>query len=240
MYSHDVTNVYIRHPVLSFLPFSWFGYKRTLNPQTIPNNKTSSFFLIPTFTSTASNFTFPITFQPKLPLDQPSYSNDHPNPDIPIPTVMSSIVSSVSDLISSIFEVFRSIFATIISALDSVLAVFTNLVRSVFDLMSGLVGFVLGEFPLLCMCTYALHSFQSSLSPPIGIHYIIHPHKKVIEEVSWGMKKVSQESKKNCMLMCLMDPTGNIVIIGVIIAAYVGYTAYKQKNQGGGISKKRS
>ncbi|MCJ1263499.1 hypothetical protein MMC22_003369 [Lobaria immixta] len=89
---------------------------------------------------------------------------------------MSSIVSSVSDLISSIFEVFRSIFATIISALDSVLAVFTNLVRSVFDLMSGLVGFVLG----------------------------------------------------------------NIVIIGVIIAAYVGYTAYKQKNQGGGISKKRS
>ncbi|KAG7007608.1 hypothetical protein G7Y79_00009g027170 [Physcia stellaris] len=32
----------------------------------------------------------------------------------------------------------------------------------------------------------------------------------------------------------------NVVIIGVLIAAYVGYTAYKQKNQPGSISKKRA
>ena len=42
------------------------------------------------------------------------------------------------------------------------------------------------------------------------------------------------------MLMCTLETTGNIVIIGVVVAAYVGYTAYKQKNQGGGISKKRA
>lgn len=42
------------------------------------------------------------------------------------------------------------------------------------------------------------------------------------------------------MLMCATQTTGNIVIIGLIVAAYVGYTAYKQKNQGGGISKKRA
>ena len=35
---------------------------------------------------------------------------------------------------------------------------------------------------------------------------------------------------------------GNIVIIGVLVAAYVGYSAYTQKNRGGGITggKKRA
>jgi len=28
----------------------------------------------------------------------------------------------------------------------------------------------------------------------------------------------------------------NIVIIGVLVAAYVGYSAYRQKNQGGGVT----
>lgn len=35
-------------------------------------------------------------------------------------------------------------------------------------------------------------------------------------------------------LFCLR--VGNIVIIGVLVAAYVGYSAYRQKNQGGGIT----
>ena len=36
--------------------------------------------------------------------------------------------------------------------------------------------------------------------------------------------------------------TVNIVIIGVSVAAYVGYSAYRQKHQGGGITagKKRA
>ncbi|KAK4696898.1 hypothetical protein P7C71_g1093, partial [Lecanoromycetidae sp. Uapishka_2] len=33
---------------------------------------------------------------------------------------------------------------------------------------------------------------------------------------------------------------GNIVIIGIIVAGFVGYSAYRQKHQGGGISKKLS
>lgn len=59
-------------------------------------------------------------------------------------------------------------------------------------------------------------------------------------ETSSEMIKGNQESKENSMLMCALETTGNIVIIGVVVAAYVGYTAYKQKNQGGGISKKRA
>lgn len=62
----------------------------------------------------------------------------------------------------------------------------------------------------------------------------------VTGEVFWGMGMGSQESKKNPLLMRAMEFTGNIVIIGIIVAAYVGYTAYRQKNQGGGISKKRA
>lgn len=43
------------------------------------------------------------------------------------------------------------------------------------------------------------------------------------------------------MLMFVIR-AGNIVIIGILIAAFVGYSAYKQKNQGGGIAagKKRA
>ena len=39
-----------------------------------------------------------------------------------------------------------------------------------------------------------------------------------------------------------MTRVGNIVIIGLLVAVYVGYSAYRQKNQGGGITagKKRS
>ena len=39
-----------------------------------------------------------------------------------------------------------------------------------------------------------------------------------------------------------MQSLGNIVIIGLLAGAYVGYSAYKQKNQGGGITggKKRA
>lgn len=35
---------------------------------------------------------------------------------------------------------------------------------------------------------------------------------------------------------------GNIVIIGIIVAAFVGYSAYRQKRQGGGVTagKKRA
>lgn len=29
---------------------------------------------------------------------------------------------------------------------------------------------------------------------------------------------------------------GNIVIIGLLVAVYVGYSAYRQKNQGGGVT----
>lgn len=59
---------------------------------------------------------------------------------------MTSLTSSLQDLLSSILNVFRSIFATVFSLFESVTAVFTNLVTSVFDFARGLVGFLLSMF----------------------------------------------------------------------------------------------
>lgn len=44
------------------------------------------------------------------------------------------------------------------------------------------------------------------------------------------------------LMFCVVCFVGNIVIIGVLVAAYVGYSAYRQKNQGGGVTagKKRA
>ena len=37
--------------------------------------------------------------------------------------------------------------------------------------------------------------------------------------------------------MCdCVNVVGNIVIIGVVVAAFVGYSAYRQKHQGGGVA----
>jgi len=65
---------------------------------------------------------------------------------------MSSIVSGVSNLISSIFEIFKSIFDTILSLLQSVAAVFTTFLKSVFDLGKGLVEFLLSKCAV-CLCS---------------------------------------------------------------------------------------
>ncbi|MCJ1411402.1 hypothetical protein MMC19_005491 [Ptychographa xylographoides] len=88
---------------------------------------------------------------------------------------MTGITSSISALISSIIQIFTSILNTILNGVQSVAAVAGTLVKDVFDLASGLVGFLLG----------------------------------------------------------------NIVIIGVLIAAFVGYTVYQQR-QGKSLSGKKT
>lgn len=46
-----------------------------------------------------------------------------------------------------------------------------------------------------------------------------------------------REKEENVrLLMRDVVSLGNIVIIGILVAGYVGYSAYRQKNQGGGVT----
>lgn len=49
-------------------------------------------------------------------------------------------------------------------------------------------------------------------------------------------KRNEKENESVLMRDGFVCPIGNIVIIGVLVAAYVGYSAYRQKNQGGGVT----
>ncbi|KAI4169487.1 MAG: hypothetical protein LQ348_007264 [Seirophora lacunosa] len=87
---------------------------------------------------------------------------------------MSSLSASLQNLISAILSIFNSLFHTFYAAFDTLFTTASNLLHSIADLMSGFVGFVLG----------------------------------------------------------------NIVIIGFLVAAFVGYSAYQQKagrNKRGGL-----
>lgn len=76
---------------------------------------------------------------------------------------MSDILASISDLVSSIFHVitstlstiytitydtFSSVFSLLYNVLSTGVHGVADLITSVFDLMSGAVGFVLGTSPL--------------------------------------------------------------------------------------------
>ena len=70
-------------------------------------------------------------------------------------------------------------------------------------------------------------------------HHIPHPHPITFLCLKQGFAR--KGGKKNRTNVCELT-IGNIVIIGVLVAAYVGYSAYRQKHQGGGITagKKRA
>ncbi|MCJ1282327.1 hypothetical protein MMC26_001650 [Xylographa opegraphella] len=98
---------------------------------------------------------------------------------------MSSILSSIRALLASIIDLFVSVIQTaagivtgalgaVVSGIEAVFGLFGTLGKDAFDLVSGLVGFLLG----------------------------------------------------------------NIVIIGVLVAAFVGYTVYQQR-QGKSVSGKK-
>ncbi len=50
------------------------------------------------------------------------------------------------------------------------------------------------------------------------------------------MREVREDEENVRLLMRYVVSLGNIVIIGILVAGYVGYSAYRQKNQGGGIT----
>ncbi|MCJ1477803.1 hypothetical protein MMC13_006476 [Lambiella insularis] len=92
-----------------------------------------------------------------------------------IGNIISSIMGLFASIFQTILDIFASIFHAIISAIQSVFSVIGTLGRDLVDLMSGLVGFLLG----------------------------------------------------------------NIVIIGVLIAAFVGYTVFQQR-QGKSVTGKKT
>ncbi len=50
------------------------------------------------------------------------------------------------------------------------------------------------------------------------------------------VREVREDEENVRLLMRYVVSLGNIVIIGILVAGYVGYSAYRQKNQGGGIT----
>ena len=60
---------------------------------------------------------------------------------------MASLVSAVENLFASIFNFFGAIFNTILSLFETAASAVGTTVHKVFDLFSGLVGFVLGMLP---------------------------------------------------------------------------------------------
>ena len=101
---------------------------------------------------------------------------------------MSSVTASLQNLVSSFLDIIKAIFQTFYSAFETVFATASGLISSIVDLMSGLIGFILGKHPH--SCTYN-SGFQDAN-------------------------------------VCICA-SGNIVIIGLLIAAFVGYSAYQQK-----------
>lgn len=117
---------------------------------------------------------------------------------------MSSITSSLNNLISSFLDILKSIFNTFYSALETVFATASSLLSSIVDLFSGFVGFVLGTYPPLPILPFP--------STPISLYRKTKDHRPWERLTKYGG-----------------NPTGNIVIIGLIVAAFVGYSAYQQK-----------
>lgn len=58
---------------------------------------------------------------------------------------MASLIDGISNLFSSLFEILSGILNGIFSTLQSVFGLAQDVITSIFDLMSGLVGFVLGK-----------------------------------------------------------------------------------------------
>jgi len=90
-------------------------------------------------------------------------------------SLVSSIIGLFASVIQTIAGIFTSILRAIVSGIESAFGLFGTLGKDAFDLVSGLVGFLLG----------------------------------------------------------------NIVIIGVLVAAFVGYTMYQQR-QGKSVSGKKT
>ncbi|KAL8791711.1 MAG: hypothetical protein Q9195_005718 [Heterodermia aff. obscurata] len=89
-----------------------------------------------------------------------------------------------------------------------------------------------------------MSSITSSLSSLL--HSILDIFRSILETLLHFLQTVFATAQN--LVASTIDLAGglvhfilsNIIIIGVLIAAYVGYTAYRQKNQPGGISKKRA
>lgn len=116
--------------------------------------------------------------------------------------------------------------------MSSLISGLQNLVSSVFEILTGI-----------------LNSFVSAIQSVFGLAQDLI--SSIFDLMSGIVGFVLGELKFSCsgngcarVGRVWMEGTGdadggfvgNIVIIGVLVAAYVGYSAYRQKNQGGGIT----
>jgi len=72
---------------------------------------------------------------------------------------MTGITSAISDLISSILGIFTNVFSTLFAGVEGVFATFGTLLTSVFDLLQGFIGFVLGNLFILGILAVGLMGY---------------------------------------------------------------------------------
>lgn len=111
----------------------------------------------------------------------------------------------------------------------SILSSLENLVASIFDIFRSIFNTVLSALESVsAIFANLVRSIFDLMSGLVG--FILGMFSSFFTRVV----KVNVKLKP-----CF---SGNIVIIGILIAAFVGYSAYRQKHQGGGIAagKKRA
>ena len=98
-----------------------------------------------------------------------------------------------------------------------------DLISSIFEIFRGIFSTIVSGFEsVLGLFQNLISSIFDLMSGFVG--FILG---KVYFTCSWA--------STNSYADVLMN-IGNIVIIGVLAAAWVGYSAYRQKHQGGGIT----
>ena len=75
---------------------------------------------------------------------------------------MAGITTSLSNLLSSILDLIKSFLNTILAVFQSALAVPVSALQSVFELVKGLAGFILGTLPSYFYMYTCIHHTESS------------------------------------------------------------------------------
>ncbi|KAF2840428.1 hypothetical protein M501DRAFT_1015481 [Patellaria atrata CBS 101060] len=72
---------------------------------------------------------------------------------------MTSIINGLQNLVASVFEIFGGIINTVLSTLQSFLAVFTTLAKDVLQLFQGLINFMLQNIVIIGVLAAAFVGF---------------------------------------------------------------------------------
>ena len=163
---------------------------------------------------------------------------------------MTGILASIQNLFASILNTFIGIFNTALSGVEGVFALVGTLIANIADLAKGFVELILGTWNADSCCLN--HSLDlpvswiafSVLRPSCArLRGVIVEERGQTDESSLQTRSPSCSIDRalftTCSPICMIRESftdfivsryiGNVVIIGVVIAALVGFSAYQQR-----------